>query len=116
MDQDRHTHRRIRRASSKIANLGSALRQRAQVLRAIRTWFEVHEYLEVVTPMRVAAAGMEAHLVPFHPFTLLTPPLTIPPPPAATLSCSLSPTAPPPFALLAALRLADALTAVLPSQ
>jgi elongation factor P--(R)-beta-lysine ligase len=38
------------------------LRQRAHILRALRAWFDAHGYLEVHTPLRVAAGASEEHL------------------------------------------------------
>lgn len=39
-----------------------ALRQRAAILRSLRTWFDAHGYLEVHTPVLVPAPAMEEHL------------------------------------------------------
>lgn len=40
------------------------LRARAQILRAVRAWFDQHGYLEVHTPALVPAGAMEPHLEP----------------------------------------------------
>ena len=40
------------------------LRARAQILRAVREWFDRHGYLEVHTPCLVPAGAMEPHLEP----------------------------------------------------
>jgi len=52
------------------------LRQRSQVLWALRSWFQEQGYLEVQTPLLVPAGAMEEHLEPISlpPFQLHTSP------------------------------------------
>ncbi|MFK7927438.1 MAG: amino acid--tRNA ligase-related protein [Myxococcota bacterium] len=42
-----------------------ALRLRATLLRAVRSWFDAHGYLEVPTPVMVPSPALEASLVAF---------------------------------------------------
>ena len=46
------------------------LRQRAQILQAVRAWFSQRGYLEVHTPALVPAGAMEPHLEPIQVGTL----------------------------------------------
>lgn len=52
----------MRDESSRLSDLRPALELRACVMRAIRSFFEARDYLEIDTPIHVATPAMELHI------------------------------------------------------